>query len=94
MADLPPKTLLPHTSGILNWWERRLSTGKMERANNKIRTPPAEPTDTETKPSSFSICSPFAMPRSNLSDERSFQERLDHCERLVETLNAWSDQRS
>jgi len=32
------KTLLLHASGILNWWEHRLSTGKMEGVNNKIRT--------------------------------------------------------
>jgi transposase len=32
------KTLLLHASGILNWWKHRLSTGKMEGVNNKIRT--------------------------------------------------------
>jgi transposase len=32
------KTLLLHASGILNWWDHRLSTGKMEGTNNKIRT--------------------------------------------------------
>jgi len=32
------KTLLLHASGILNWWEHRLSTGKMEGVNNKIKT--------------------------------------------------------
>jgi transposase len=32
------KTLLLHASGILNWWDHRLSTGKMEGINNKIRT--------------------------------------------------------
>jgi len=32
------KTLLLHASGILNWWEHRRSTGKMEGVNNKIRT--------------------------------------------------------
>jgi len=31
------KTLLLHATGILNWWEHRLSTGKMEGVNNKIR---------------------------------------------------------
>jgi transposase len=32
------KTLLLHTSGILSWWEHRLSSGKMEGVNNKIKT--------------------------------------------------------
>jgi transposase len=32
------KTLLLHARGILNWWDYRLSTGKMEGINNKIRT--------------------------------------------------------
>ena len=32
------KTLLLHASGILSWWEHRLSSGKMEGANNKIKT--------------------------------------------------------
>ena len=32
------KTLLLHASGILNWWEHRLSSGKMEGVNNKIKT--------------------------------------------------------
>ena len=32
------KTLLLHASGILNWWDHRLSSGKMEGVNNKIKT--------------------------------------------------------
>ena len=32
------KTLLFHASGILNWWDHRLSSGKMEGVNNKIKT--------------------------------------------------------
>jgi transposase len=32
------KTLLVHASGILSWWEHRLSSGKMEGVNNKIKT--------------------------------------------------------
>ena len=32
------KTLLLHASGILSWWEHRLSSGKMEGVNNKIKT--------------------------------------------------------
>jgi len=32
------KTLLLHANGILTWWEHRLSTGKMEGVNNKIKT--------------------------------------------------------
>jgi len=32
------KTLLLHASGILSWWEHRLSSGKMEGVNNKVKT--------------------------------------------------------
>jgi transposase len=32
------KTLLAHASGILSWWQHRLSSGKMEGVNNKIKT--------------------------------------------------------
>ena len=32
------KTRLLHASGILNWWNHRLSSGKMEGVNNKIKT--------------------------------------------------------
>jgi len=31
------KTLLLHASGILHWWEHRISSGKMEGVNNKIK---------------------------------------------------------
>ncbi|HNW07287.1 MAG TPA: transposase [Verrucomicrobiota bacterium] len=32
------KTLRLHARGILSWWEHRLSSGKMEGVNNKIKT--------------------------------------------------------
>ena len=32
------KTLQLHARGILSWWEHRLSSGKMEGVNNKIKT--------------------------------------------------------
>ena len=32
------KTLTQHTGGILNWWEHRISNGRMEGINNKIKT--------------------------------------------------------
>lgn len=32
------KTLLTHASGILNYWHHRISSGKMEGINNKIKT--------------------------------------------------------
>lgn len=32
------KTLLLHATGILSWWEHRISSGKMEGINNKIKT--------------------------------------------------------
>ena len=32
------KTLLLHASGLLSWWEHRLSSAKMEGVNNKIKT--------------------------------------------------------
>ena len=32
------KALLPHASGILNWWYHRLTSGKMEGVNPKIKT--------------------------------------------------------
>jgi transposase len=32
------KTLLLHAGGILHWWEHRISTGKMEGVNNKLKT--------------------------------------------------------
>ena len=32
------KALLLHASGILNWWDHRLSSGKMEGVNTKIKT--------------------------------------------------------
>jgi transposase len=31
------KTLAGHATGILNWWEHRLSNGRMEGINNKIK---------------------------------------------------------
>jgi transposase len=32
------KTLTLHARGILNWWEHRISNGRMEGINNKIKT--------------------------------------------------------
>lgn len=32
------KTLTAHARGILNWWEHRISNGRMEGINNKIKT--------------------------------------------------------
>ena len=32
------KTLQLHASSILNWWDHRLSSGKMEDVNKKIKT--------------------------------------------------------
>jgi transposase len=32
------KTLLLHAEGILHWWEHRITSGKMEGVNNKIKT--------------------------------------------------------
>jgi len=32
------KTLLGHASGILAWWKHRISNGRMEGINNKIKT--------------------------------------------------------
>jgi transposase len=32
------KTLMLHAQGILNWWEHRISNGRMEGINNKIKT--------------------------------------------------------
>lgn len=32
------KTLTLHAQGILNWWEHRISNGRMEGINNKIKT--------------------------------------------------------
>jgi transposase len=32
------KTLMLHARGILNWWEHRISNGRMEGINNKIKT--------------------------------------------------------
>jgi transposase len=32
------KTLSLHARGILNWWEHRISNGRMEGINNKIKT--------------------------------------------------------
>jgi transposase len=32
------KTLLSHKSGILSWWKQRISNGRMEGINNKIKT--------------------------------------------------------
>lgn len=32
------KTLRLHARGILNWWEHRISNGRMEGINNKIKT--------------------------------------------------------
>ncbi len=32
------KTLLGHASGILAWWKHRMSNGRMEGINNKIKT--------------------------------------------------------
>ena len=32
------KTLLLHRSGILSWWKHRISNGRMEGINNKIKT--------------------------------------------------------
>lgn len=32
------KTLLTHASGILSWWKHRISNGRMEGINNKIKT--------------------------------------------------------
>lgn len=32
------KTLSLHARGILNWWEHRISNGRMEGTNNKIKT--------------------------------------------------------
>jgi hypothetical protein len=33
----PAKTLMLHARGILNWWEHRISNGRMEGINNKIK---------------------------------------------------------
>jgi len=32
------KTLTVHATGILNWWEHRISNGRIEGINNKIKT--------------------------------------------------------
>jgi transposase len=32
------KALLKHQTGILNWWVNPINNGKMEGANNKIKT--------------------------------------------------------
>lgn len=32
------KTLILHARGILNWWKHRISNGRMEGINNKIKT--------------------------------------------------------
>jgi transposase len=32
------KSLLAHASGILAWWKHRISNGRMEGINNKIKT--------------------------------------------------------
>ena len=32
------KTLATHATGILNWWEHRISNGRMEGINNKVKT--------------------------------------------------------
>jgi hypothetical protein len=32
------KTLLSHKSGILSWWTQRISNGRMEGINNKIKS--------------------------------------------------------
>jgi hypothetical protein len=32
------KTLTLHARGILNWWTHRISNGRMEGINNKIKT--------------------------------------------------------
>jgi transposase len=32
------RTLLTHKSGILSWWKHRISNGRMEGLNNKIKT--------------------------------------------------------
>ena len=32
------KTLLCHASGILAWWKHRISNGRVEGINNKIKT--------------------------------------------------------
>ncbi len=32
------QTLLAHASGILAWWKHRISNGRMEGINNKIKT--------------------------------------------------------
>ena len=38
-GDAPPgRALLLHASGLLSWWEPRLSSGKMEGVNNTIKT--------------------------------------------------------
>ena len=32
------KTVLLHSSGILNWWDHRINNGRMEGINNKVKT--------------------------------------------------------
>jgi hypothetical protein len=63
------KTLLSHASGILSWWKHRISNGRMEGINNKIKTPFARPTASATNASSPSNSAPYTTPDSHFSDE-------------------------